>query len=71
MGKGKAPVFRNGEFCGEKEIQAGDYVAVRVETVGARSLGCKAIAVVERLSEWSRFEAKILAIEERKMEFVV
>jgi hypothetical protein len=28
--KGKVPYFKNGEFCGEKEIGLGDYVAARV-----------------------------------------
>ncbi len=65
------PFFSNGEFCGEKEIQAGDYVAVRVESAGARSLGCRAIAVVDRLSEWSMLEGKILGIEGKRLEWVV
>ena len=39
--------------------------------MGARSLDCKAIAVVDRLSEWSRFEGRILAVEEKRAEVVV
>lgn len=30
-------------------------MVVKVETAGARNLGCRAVAVVDRLSEWSRF----------------
>jgi hypothetical protein len=69
--KGKVPYFKNGEFCGEKEIGLGDYVAARVESAGARSLSCKPIAVVDRLSDYTRFESKILGFERTKAECVV
>lgn len=71
MQKSKVPFFKNGEFCGEREIQLGDYVVAKVESAGARSLGCRAIAVVDRLSDYSRFEGKILEVEGGRVESVV
>lgn len=49
------PVFKHGVFCGEREIELGDYVAVKVESAGARSLGCRPIAIVDKLSDYSKF----------------
>lgn len=69
--KSKVPYFKDGEFCGEKEIGLGDYVAVKVENTGPRSLGCRAIAIVEKLSDYSRFESKIIGLESKRAEILV
>lgn len=65
--KGKIPFFKNGEFLGEKDIKLGDYVAVKVESAGPRSLSCKPIAIVDKLSDYSKFESKILSFSNQKV----
>ena len=68
--KGKAPFLQNGSFEKMKEIELGDYVVAQVEVAGARTLGCRPIAILSKLSDYSKFESKILELRDKKAEQV-
>jgi hypothetical protein len=48
----KMPIFKAGQTVEQREFSIGDYLAVRVESVGARSLQCKPLGIVSSLPDF-------------------
>ena len=46
-------------------------MAARVESAEARSLSCKPLAIIDKLSDYSKFESKILSFEHNRAECIV